>query len=182
MRTNLINGTEQLHYKKMPIMGFILLIVLVLSFANIANATESCLPAMARIVSVQGIIELRRAEQTDWEPAVMNTLICVGDVIRTRAHCRAALRLSNESMLRLNQRTTATFPKVQTDKSRSLLDLINGVIHIITRTPIPFKVRTPFVNASVEGTEFLVSVDEDSTRLVIYEGQGVLRIFPLKKT
>ncbi len=151
-------------------MGFILLIVLVLSFANAANAAESCLHTMARVVSAQGIIELRRAEKTGWEPAIMNTIICAGDKIRTRAHSRAALRLNNESMLRLNQRTTVTFPKTQTDKSKSLLDLINGAIHIITRTPIPFKVRTPFVNANVDGTEFLVSVDEDSTRLVIYEG------------
>ena len=167
-----MNGFEQLHYKETPVTVFIFLTVLVfLSLVNDAHATESCLPAMARVVSVQGVIELRRAEKTDWEPVIMNTVLCAGDRIRTRSDSRAALRLSNESMLRLKQRTTVTFPKVQTDKSRSLLDLINGVIHIITRTPIPFKVRTPFVNAAVEGTEFLVNVSDDNTRLVVYEGQ-----------
>ena len=57
------------------------------------------------------------------------------------------------------------------EKAGSLMELFSGAIHIITRTPKPFKVRTPFVNAGVDGTEFFVGVDETSTRLVIYEGK-----------
>ncbi|MBE7525819.1 FecR domain-containing protein [candidate division WWE3 bacterium] len=58
-------------------------------------------------------------------------------------------------MLRLDQKTSITFPQLQEEKGTSLLDLLEGAIHIITRTPRPFKIRTPFANASVEGTEFL---------------------------
>jgi len=136
-----------------------------------AYATTSCQPEVARVVSMQGIIELRRVQERIWQQASMNTTLCAGDMIRARSQSRAALRLSNDSMLRLDQKTSITFPALQEAKDTSLLDLFEGAIHIITRTPKPFKIRTPFVNASVEGTEFLVGLHEDSTRIVVYEGK-----------
>ena len=136
-----------------------------------AYAAGACQREVARVVSMQGIIELRRAQERTWQPASMNTTFCAGDMIRARAQSRAALRLSNDSMLRLNQKTSITFPALQETKDTSLLDLFEGAIHIITRTPKPFKIRTPFVNASVEGTEFFVGLQEESTRIVVYEGK-----------
>ncbi|PXW88856.1 FecR family protein [Nitrosomonas sp. Nm84] len=136
-----------------------------------AHATTSCKLEVARIVSMQGIIELRRMQETKWQQAEMNTTLCAGDMIRARSHSRAALRLSNDSMLRLDQKTSITFPQLQEEKGTSLLDLLEGAIHIITRTPRPFKIRTPFVNASVEGTEFFVGTREDNAEVVVYEGK-----------
>jgi len=134
-------------------------------------AAAPCKLEVARMVSMQGVIELRRAQETIWQQANMNTTFCTGDMIRARSQSRAALRLSNDSMLRLDQRTSITFPELQEEKSTSLLDLFEGAIHIITRTPKPFKIRTPFVNASVEGTEFFVGVHEDNAEVVVYEGR-----------
>ncbi len=140
-----------------------------------AYATDSCKTSVAEIVSVQGVIELRRANETIWRQVEMNTMLCSGDMIHARSYSNAALRLSNESMLRLDQRTTITFPQSEKDKATSLMDLLKGAIHIITRTPKPFKVRTPFQNALVDGTEFFVGVDEDSTTIIVYEGQVTAR-------
>ncbi|HQW54269.1 MAG TPA: FecR family protein, partial [Acinetobacter sp.] len=134
-------------------------------------AATTCKLEVARIVSIQGIIELRRAQQTIWQSVSLNTTLCAGDMIRARSQSRAALRLNNESMLRLDQKTSVTFPELQEEKSTSLLDLFEGAIHIITRTPRPFKVRTPFVNASVEGTEFFVGLNGDTAKVVVYEGR-----------
>lgn len=120
---------------------------------------------------MQGIIELRRAQEKAWQKTSMDTILCAGDMIRARSQSRAALRLSNDSMLRLDQKTSITFPALQEARDTSLLDLFEGAIHIITRTPKPFKIRTPFVNASVEGTEFLVALHENSARIVVYEGK-----------
>lgn len=162
-----------LHYSETSAMMFFVFAVSTLfSFAGKVSAAASCEPKVAQIVSVQGIVELRRrAGQTIWQQATMDTALCPGDMLRVRARSRAALRLSNESMLRLDQKTTITFPQAQDDEATSLLDLFTGALHILTRTPKPFKIRTPFVNAGVEGTEFFVSVDQDITQLVIYEGQ-----------
>lgn len=120
---------------------------------------------------MQGTIEIRRTQENVWQQAGMEVVLCAGDMIRARSQSRAALRLSNNSMLRLDQKTSITFPAVQEERGTSLLDLFEGAIHIITRTPQPFKIRTPFVNASVEGTEFVVGLREDNAEVVVYEGK-----------
>lgn len=136
-----------------------------------SHAASACKTEVARVVSIQGIIEIRRTQENAWQQAGMDIVLCAGDMIRARAQSRAALRLSNDSMLRLDQKTSITFPEVQEERGTSLLDLFEGAIHIITRTPRPFKIRTPFVNASVEGTEFFVGLKENNTEVVVYEGK-----------
>ena len=128
------------------------------SFVGKAQAAVTCESKVAQIVSVQGVVELRRAGQTNWQQAAMNMSLCPGDMLRVRTRSRAALRLSNDSMLRLDQKTTISFPELAEDKATSLVDLFTGALHVLTRTPKPFKIRTPFVNAGVEGTEFSVKV------------------------
>ncbi len=143
----------------------------VLGLMGEAQATSLCREEAAFIVSLQGIVELRRANEVQWQQAGMDTILCAGDSIRVRTNSRAALRLRNDGMLRLDQKTSLTFPPAQTEPGKSLLDLFEGAIHIITRTPKPFKVRTPFVNASVDGTEFYVGLEQDTAKVVVYEGK-----------
>ncbi len=150
---------------------FVIFLLIQIIFAHTAKAAEVCVLAAAEVVSVEGIVEFRKSKDNAWHQTEQNTQLCAGDQLRTRRHSRAAVRLMNESVMRLDQRTTLTFPEVEEKKAFSFIGLINGAIHVITRTPIPFKVRTPFVNALVEGTEFYVGVDENSSRLVVYEGR-----------
>ena len=159
------------HRKFSTVLFTVFTVALLGIYTGKTNAATPCKLQVAQIVSMQGIIELRRVQETVWQQVSMNTTLCAGDMIRARSQSRAALRLSNDSMLRLDQKTSITFPELQEEKSTSLLDLFEGAIHIITRTPKPFKIRTPFVNASVEGTEFFVGVHENNAEVVVYEGR-----------
>ncbi|WP_350117146.1 tetratricopeptide repeat protein [Nitrosomonas sp.] len=162
-----------LGFKKVTATMFMMLSVLILFFGSPreAQSAPTCKAEVARVVSMQGTIEIRRTQENVWQQAGGEVVLCAGDMIRARSQSRAALRLSNNSMLRLDQKTSITFPEVQEERGASLLDLFEGAIHIITRTPQPFKIRTPFVNASVEGTEFVVGLREDNTEVVVYEGK-----------
>lgn len=154
------------------LLAFVSLSLLLLIGAGKSYAEKFCESAVAKVISIQGIIELRRASNTTWQAMTLDTAICPGDSVRARTHSRGAFLLSNASVLRLDQKTSMTFSKPDNqEKARSILELFSGAMHIITRTPKPFKVRTPFVNAGVDGTEFFVGVDETSTQLVIYEGK-----------
>ena len=135
-----------------------------------ASAVELCGPAIALVVSVQGIVEVRRFKEKNWQPALLNDNLCPGDAVRVRQRSRAALRLSNESVLRLDQKTTLVLPGPDAD-NKTVLEMITGAIHVLTRTPKPFRINTPFLNAGVEGTEFLIELDQDQARLVMYEGK-----------
>ena len=154
-------------YAAIPILT--MLVTLFNSILDV-NAEESCIPAMALVVSVQGVVELRRAAEKNWHPAVQNSTLCPGDRIRVRQRSRAALRLSNDSMIRLDQKTTLTLAG-SGDEKTTLLDMLSGAIHVLTRTPKPFKVKTPYLNAGIEGTEFFIGMEQDQARLVIYEGK-----------
>lgn len=134
------------------------------------HAAESCVPAMAMVVSVQGVVEMRRAAEKKWQSVQLNNVLCAGDIVRVRERSRAALRLSNESMLRLDQKTTLKLAGPDSGQG-TLLEMLTGAIHVLTRTPKPFKINTPFLNAGVDGTEFFIGVDQDQTRLVLYEGK-----------
>ncbi len=157
---------------KVLIKALVILIFIYFGLENKTYAAETCEPVAAQIVSTQGAIDLRRANETIWQSAMTNDTLCFGDTLRTRSHSRATLRLSNESMLRLDQKTTITISQQsEQNKQASLLDMLQGAIHIITRTPKRFRIRTPFLNGAVDGTEFFVGVDEHSSKLVVYEGQ-----------
>ena len=135
-----------------------------------AHAAEPCTPAIAKLVSMQGGVDLRRrTPEAAWQAAELNDALCPGDSVRTHERSRAALLLNNETTLRIDQRTTLTIAAPE-DEGPTLLNLFGGVLHVITRTPKPFRVRTPFVNANVEGTEFLVTVGAERATIAVYEG------------
>ncbi|SFI68325.1 TonB-dependent receptor [Nitrosomonas sp. Nm34] len=133
-------------------------------------STALCPVKAARIVSFEGIVELSRVGEQRWQRVESNEELCLGDMLRVRSHSRASIRLSNDSMLRLDQKTTITFAEPE-DKKNTWLDLVKGKLHIITRTPQPFKIRTPFFNAGVDGTEFYIGVEEDEANVLVYEGK-----------
>ena len=154
-------------------LGFCLVMNIAIVLA--APDDEKCRIPVARMVSLQGVAEYHRPGEPGWHQATPDSTFCIGDKVRVRANSRAALRLSNETILRLDQSTTITIAGPDAEQN-TLLDLMSGVIHVITRTPKPFKIRTPVVNASVDGTEFLVDISQRNNRLpkaliVVYEGK-----------
>jgi tetratricopeptide (TPR) repeat protein len=124
---------------------------------------------VAKIVSVQGNVQARRAGQEAWAPVRLNETFSPGDMIRVGERSRAAVMLPNEVYLRLDQNTTITFNGIEKEAT-SLIDLLKGAVHFFSRVPRGLKVTTPFVNGTVEGTEFLVRVFEDQTVITVFEG------------
>src|SRR5574341_586582 len=125
---------------------------------------------VAKVISIQGNVQTKRKDKTHWESAQLNDIYYPGDTIRVQERSRAGLALSNETVIRLDQNTAITFPGIEKEQT-SVLDMLTGAIHFITRTPRILKVHTPFVDAVVKGTEFLVEIREDQTLLTVFEGQ-----------
>lgn len=142
------------------------------NFTGNAYAAESCHSPPAQIVSVRGNVNLRHIAEKNWQPAAMGVGLCPDDMVQVRARSKATLRLMNESMLSLGQNTTITIPDAGAEHdSVTLIELFSGRIHVTSRTPRPFKLRSNHFDATIKGTEFFVRFDEDSAEFVIYEGQ-----------
>jgi tetratricopeptide (TPR) repeat protein len=140
---------------------------------QIVHAADRCALPVAHLVSVQGTVEWWRAEPAGWQTARSGMLLCPQDKVRVGLSSRAALLLPNETTLRLNQKTTVTISALD-DRQRSLIELLLGAIHVITRTPQPFSIKTPFVNANIEGTEFAIGVDTAAATVAVIEGRIAL--------
>lgn len=141
--------------------------------ASGGEAAAACDPWLAKIVSLQGIVEVRRADQTRWEAVRLDDVLCLGDMVRLGANSRAAIALSNQALVRLHPLTTLTLRGSDPEGS-FVLDMLRGIVYIMSRFPKRMKVMTPFVNAAVEGTEFYVNSQEESTLLTTFEGRVLL--------
>ncbi len=135
-----------------------------------ALSASECETPVAQAVSLQGRVEIHSAEASDWTAVRLNERLCPGDRIRVGANSRAGLTLHNETLLRLDENTSVTI-NAPAEDGTSWLDLLQGVSHFISRIKHSFKVKTPYVNASIEGTEFVVSADADEARITVIEGQ-----------
>ncbi len=152
-----------------------------------ANAVAGpCAPWVTLVVSVQGIVEVKRVKESAWSRVKVQDQFCAGDSIRADIHSRAGLLLRNETLLRLDQGTTLILPDFVEEDS-AWLTLLRGALHFISNVPYRLKVKTPFVNAAVEGTEFAVRVSDTDAKVWVVEGQvlvenpqGSIRLGPGK--
>jgi hypothetical protein len=135
----------------------------------VSSAAAVCEPWVAKLVSAQGSVHVRKAGETQWQLVRLDETYCAGDMLRVQEHSRAAVVLRNDINFRLDQHTTVTFIGLEQERT-SLLDLLSGAAYFFSRIPRSLKVMTPFVNAAVEGTEFFAKVERDQTSLSIFEG------------
>jgi tetratricopeptide (TPR) repeat protein len=135
-----------------------------------AGYAGECEKWIAKAVSVQGSVQSRFKDAIKWNSVELDNTFCPGDMIRVQERGRAAILMINETIVRLDQNTTITFEMIEKKKT-SLLDIIRGAVHFISRVPRTLRVSTPFVNGTVEGTEFLVRVYKDHAVFSVFEGE-----------
>ncbi|UEM04716.1 TonB-dependent receptor [Skermanella rosea] len=129
----------------------------------------ACAAPVGRIASVEGGVE-RRIADGSWRAARIEEPLCAGDMVRTGKYSRAAIALANDSVLRLDQETTLQVGAVPAEEP-SVLDLIKGIMQVFSHRPRSLSINTPFVNASVEGTEFLVLAEADRAAVTVFDGK-----------
>ncbi len=134
------------------------------------SSGETCEKWVAKVVSVQGIVQVKRVGETKWQPVKLNETYCPGDVIQVQKRSRADVALVNQPVLRLDQNTVITLGGLK-DERTSVIALLRGAAHFFSRVTRGLEVQTAFVNAGVEGTEFFIRVEEDKTVLSVFEGK-----------
>ena len=108
--------------------------------------------------------------------AQTNQTLLIKDRVRTALKSRATIRLSDQSVLRLNQLTTIEIQPVPEGK-RAVLDLKAGAAYFYNREkPGETEFRTPVASGAIRGTEFHLAVAEDGrTVLTLLDGEVDLK-------
>jgi len=132
---------------------------------------HACTPPLARVVSAQGVIEVRAAAGGEWQSIDRGRELCAGDTVRAGAHSRADLTLQDQSTIRLRAQTEMTLKGVG-ENDATWVDLARGAAHFLSRQgERNLEVQTPYTVAGVRGTEFLLAVEEGRTELTVFEGR-----------
>src|SRR5680860_442548 len=140
--------------------------ILAVGLTTSVTSAAECDPIVATAVAVQGRVEVRRVNVTQWQPVSLNDIFCAGDRIRVGDKSRADIALANRAVLRLDQNITITLGGFQKEQT-VLVDLIEGATYLFSRATRALEVRTAFVNAGVEGTEGLNRIGNTQTETTI---------------
>lgn len=143
-----------------------------LAFVLAASGLDAlaCDPSAGYIAAAEGVVEVRSGRTGPWRPTQARQALCPGDQVTVRGLGRAAVVLTQDVLVRLDQNTTLTLPTAPTQADAEL-GLSEGVVHVISRFRKRFGILTPVVNALVDGTEFTVAGDSAHARVAVAEGR-----------
>ncbi len=131
---------------------------------------QACEPWLARLASVHGLVEVQPATQARWRPGTVGEAFCEDVSVRVGDGASAALELANDTVLRLaglsaasiRQTPNAPTPTAHVERGRG---------HFLSRTRQRFDASTPYLNAAIDGTEFLLVAAPEGDELVLFEGR-----------
>ncbi|MDZ7924439.1 MAG: FecR domain-containing protein [Marinagarivorans sp.] len=134
------------------------------------HAGERCITPAATLESIEGQVQWRSAENTHWQNAVVGRVFCYGDQVKVVEY-RAALRLENDTLVKLEEHSLL---HLMAPEQGFWVELLQGAAHFLSRTPKAFSVKAPYLNAAVDGTEFIVRAATPANSVSVIEGQVTL--------
>jgi len=121
---------------------------------------------LATVTAVQNTVETRAAGASSWSTATVGQLLGARDRIRTGPASRAAIRYSDQTLHRINEKSEVEILPPAGGQS-GVVTVLSGQSYFTTRTPKDFgRVQTRTVTAAIKGTEFAVSAAEDGTTVI----------------
>lgn len=151
----------------LPVMGWLPLMAV--ASPGMADCTR-----VGQFVSIQGTVEAQRSAASQWASSSLGDELCQGDTIRAGKFSRAEVALINDAVLRLDQNTTIRLVDIAENvEEKSLLALARGAFSSLSRKPRRLTVSTPYVNGTIEGTEFVMSLAGEQAEIKVLEGTVV---------
>lgn len=119
------------------------------------------------LLTLEGKVEVSRVGSAAWMSGATNQTLQVGDRLRTGLRSRATVRLSNLSVLRVNELTTLQIQAPSAPGKQAGLDLKSGAAYFLSRDrPTETEFRTPLASGAIRGTEFHLAVAENGRSAV----------------
>lgn len=150
----------------------ILLLSALVSVLRAQSASPATIPD-AQFLTLEGVVQVYPVGGSGWLLAQTNEPLHFGDRLRTFERSRATVRLSDQTVLRLNELTTLTLQAPVTAGAQSMLDMKSGSVYFLDRDkPARQEFRTPLTSGAIRGTEFNLAVADDGRTVVtLIDGQ-----------
>jgi Tfp pilus assembly protein PilF len=146
--------------------GFVILTFGFVRLAAQAPAAGDAPAVSSLLLTVEGKVEVAPAGTLTWAPGKASQPLQVGDRVRTGPRSRATLRLSNLTVLRVNELTTLEIRPAAAG-AQPTLDLKQGATYFFNRErSAEMQFRTPLASGAIRGTEFHLLVAENGRTVV----------------
>ena len=121
-------------------------------------------------------MEVARKGAAQFTTASTNTVLNIGDRLRTGLRSRATLRWSDQSVVRVDELTSLEIQPPDKARAKPELDLKSGATYFFSREkPEEIQFRTPVASGAIRGTEFNLAVAENGrTVLSLLDGEVLL--------
>ncbi len=142
-----------------------------------AVLTQTSGPAANRVISLTGVLTIRRAQQ-EARTLKVNDAVEIGDELTTGENSEATIRTGDGATVRIFPDSRVQFSRPPSDLQNFLHLFLGSVkVHIekISGRPNPHKMTTPTAIIAVRGTTFSVFVDETSSTLVAVD-EGIVSV------
>ena len=150
-----------------------------LFLAHVASAQN--IPAASAadasvLLTIEGTVETAPAGSMNWAAASTNQILHAGDQLRTGPRSRATVRLSDLTVLRVNELSTLQIQPPSVPGKQSVLNLKKGAAYLFSRErPTEMEFRTPLASGAIRGTEFNLAVaDDGKTTVTLIDGEVAL--------
>jgi Flp pilus assembly protein TadD len=143
------------------------------SVYGLAAAPLPAAPEEIRIIQLEGKAEISTDGGRGWVLTQTNQVLRAGYRLRTSANTRAALRWSDKSIVPIGALTELEVLPPPTTQSGLGVRLLKGILSFFHRDePGRIRVITRGATAGIEGTEFVIAVDETgATTLSVIDGR-----------
>ena len=125
-----------------------------------------------RILSTQGQVDVSKRSSSSWIPARVNLALSPGDLIRTGRRSKAALQMTDKTVLKIRQLTSMVIQPPEQKGEKDTLNLNSGSVYFFSReSPKEVPFRTSLSSGAIRGTEFeLTAVEGGATTLSMLDG------------
>lgn len=138
---------------------------------------------VGQVEKVEGAPEVMRVGTSQWVAIRPADSVSVGDQLRTREGAKMEIRLKDDSVLTLAEKTVMAIDDQTLQPSgqnTSIFSLLLGKVRAVVanRYKEPgsrFEVHTPTAVAGVRGTEFVAEASADESRFFGLESQTVVQ-------
>jgi serine/threonine protein kinase len=106
----------------------------------------------AVIMTMQGVVEVAMKGGTNWMSARTNMVLAAGDLVRILSQSRAVLRLSDSTILRVDENSILEiFPPTDDEADPPSLKINKGRIEFFPKSPGSNSIVTPNARAKITG-------------------------------
>lgn len=146
--------------------------VMASGFVALAGETN-----VTTLLTAEGKVEVTAAGTPLWRSARTNEMLEPGSRLRTGPRSRATLRLSDQTVLRVNELSVVEIRPTPGSGAKAELDLQSGSSYLFNRDrPMDLRFRTPQASGAIRGTEFHLEANAAAgrTRLALFDGEVTL--------